>query len=143
MCGIHFAFIEIGKAKIVQEGSDCTIIGYGGQMVTLRKAVARAKEELGINCELIDLRSLLPWDVETVTKSVTKTGRCIVSHEAPKTSGFAAEISSTIQEECFLSLEAPIARVCGYDTPFPLAFEKYYLPDELKIIEAIKGVVNY
>ena len=135
--------VEIGKARIVTEGTDCTIIGYGAQILVLQKAVEKARTELGINCELIDLRSLLPWDVDAVCKSVTKTGRCIISHEAPKTSGFAAEISSTIQEECFLSLEAPIARICGYDTPFPLAFEKYYLPDETKVLEAIKSVVNY
>jgi len=135
--------IEIGKAKIVMEGKDCTVIGYGGQMTVLRKACEKAKAEYGIHCELIDLRSLLPWDVNTVCTSVSKTGRCIISHEAPKTSGFASEISATIQEECFLSLEAPITRVCGYDTPFPLAFEKYYLPDELKVLEAIKSIVKY
>lgn len=135
--------VEIGKANVVREGRDCTLIGYGAQVNVLKKAAEKAAKEDGIQCEVIDLRSLLPWDVETVCDSVSKTGRCIISHEAPKTSGFAAEISSTIQERCFLSLEAPITRVCGYDTPFPLAFEKYYLPDYLKVQEAIRTVVNY
>jgi 2-oxoisovalerate dehydrogenase E1 component beta subunit len=81
-------------------------------------------EKLGISCELIDLRTLLPWDQETVLASAAKTGRVIISHEAPVTGGFAGEIATTIQQECFLSLEAPIRRVCGYDTPFPLIFEK-------------------
>ena len=78
-----------------------------------------------------------------MANSVLKTGKLVVSHEAPLTSGFAAEISSTIQENCFLSLEAPVQRVCGYDTPFPLVFEKYYVPDDLKNLEAIKKVMNY
>lgn len=135
--------VPLGVARIEQEGRDITVVGYGGQMNVLRKAVARAQKECGISCELIDLRTLLPWDADAVCKSVTKTGRCLISHEAPRTSGFAAEVTSTVQTECFLSLEAPVARVCGYDTPFPLAFEKFYLPDELKVFEAIKAAVNY
>ena len=92
-------------------------------MQILKKACASAAL-LGISTELIDLRTLLPWDQDMVCNSVLKTGRLIVSHEAPITGGFAAEIAATVQSECFLSLEAPIRRVCGYDTPFPLAFEK-------------------
>ena len=92
---------------------------------------------------MIDLATIAPWDVHTVVDSVKKTGRLMVTHEAPLTAGFAAEISATIQKECFLSLEAPIARVCGADTPFPLAFEKIYLPDELKVYDAIKKTAHY
>lgn len=134
--------IPLGQAKVVQTGKDVTVVGWGGQMLVLKKAVELVAAE-GISCELIDLRTLLPWDVEAVTKSVVKTGRLVVSHEAPKTSGFAAEISSTVQENCFLSLEAPVERVCGYDTPFPLAYEHYYLPDVTKVVAAIKRSVNY
>lgn len=134
--------IDLETANVVKEGSDVTIVGWGGQMVVLKKAVAEA-EALGISCELIDLRSLLPWDKQTITDSVMKTGRLLISHEAPKTGGFAGEIASTVTEQCFLSLEAPVARVCGYDTPFPLALEKLYVPDYLKVLERIKSTVNF
>jgi 2-oxoisovalerate dehydrogenase E1 component beta subunit len=74
----------------------------------------------GLSVDLIDLRTIYPWDVDTVCKSVTKTGRLLISHEAPQTGGFASEIATTVQDKCFLRLEAPISRVCGWDTPFPL-----------------------
>ena len=135
--------IPLDTAQIRMTGRDVTLVGWGGQMLVLEKACKLAEEEMGIRCELIDLRTLLPWDVDTVTRSVLKTGRAIISHEAPRTGGFAAEISSTIQENCFLSLRAPIARVCGYDTPFPLSYEKYYLPTLPKILDAIKATVRY
>lgn len=80
-----------------------------------------AKDDISV--EVIDLQTILPWDIDTVMKSVKKTKRLLVSHEAPVTMGFAAEIAAAIQEKCFFSLEAPIKRLCGYDTPFPLAFE--------------------
>ena len=128
--------LPLGKGEIVKEGSDITVVGWGAQMLVLEKAVAMA-EEKGISCELIDLRTLQPWDEDLVAKSVEKTGRLIISHEAPEHGGFGAEISSTIQERCFYSLQAPIQRVCGYDTPFPLAFEKLYVPDALKNFDAM------
>jgi len=134
--------VELGKAKTMRTGSDITLVGWGGQLHVMAKACDMAAKE-GISCELIDLRTLAPWDQEAVTASVVKTGRLIISHEAPRTSGFAAEISSTVQEECFLSLEAPVQRVCGYDTPFPLVFEKQYTPDVYKVFEAIKSTVNF
>jgi len=133
---------EIGKGEIMRAGTDVTVVGWGGQLRVLEKACDLA-EGMGISCELIDLKTLAPWDVDIVTDSVSKTGRIVVSHEAPLTGGFASEIVSKVQEECFLSLEAPAQRVCGQDTPFPLVFEKYYVPDELKNLEAIKQVVNY
>eukprot|EP01039_Chlorochromonas_danica_P002556 gene2556-2797_t len=134
--------VPIGKARVVREGADVTLVGWGGQVNVMNKA-ADAAAELGISCEVIDLRTLLPWDKEAIVNSVEKTGRLIVTHEAPRTGGFAAEISSTIMEECFLSLESPIQRVCGYDTPFPLVYEKYYVPDYTKLLEAVKTAVNY
>jgi 2-oxoisovalerate dehydrogenase E1 component beta subunit len=102
-----------------------------------------ASERYGIKCELIDLQTIVPWDVECVTQSVMRTGKLIVSHEAPITCGFGAEVVAKVQEECFLSLEAPIKRVCGYDTPFPLVFEQYYIPDEFKNLEAIRYVTEF
>jgi 2-oxoisovalerate dehydrogenase E1 component beta subunit len=133
--------IELGKAEIMQEGTDVTVVGWGAQCHVLQAACDMAAEE-GISCELIDLRTLLPWDVEAVVASVKKTGRMVVSHEAPVTCGFGAEVVAKIQEECFDYLEAPITRVCGYDTPFPLVYEKIYLPDKLKNFEAFKAVVR-
>ena len=116
--------LPLGKADIVQEGSDITLLGWGAQIEILQKAAEMALED-GVSCEIIDLRSILPWDVETVMQSVMKTGRLLINHEAPLTGGFASEIAASIQERCFLYLEAPIARVCGLDTPYPLAHETY------------------
>jgi 2-oxoisovalerate dehydrogenase E1 component beta subunit len=130
--------IEIGKAEIIQKGEDVTVVGYGAQMHVLGRAVKIAQQH-GINCELIDLRSILPWDVDTVCNSVRKTGRLVISHEAPLTGGFAAEIAATVQDQCFLHLQAPIQRVCGYDTPFPLIFEQFYVPDQFKNL----GIIIY
>ncbi|OPX54163.1 2-oxoisovalerate dehydrogenase E1 component beta subunit [Oceanospirillum multiglobuliferum] len=134
--------IPLGVAEVVKEGTDITILGWGAQMEVLEKAVALAEKD-GISCELIDLRTLLPWDVNTVVDSVKKTGRLLISHEAPRTGGFAGEISATIQERCFLHLESPISRVTGLDTPFPLAHDKEYMPDHLKNYEAIKQSVQF
>ena len=111
---------ELGKAEVRREGSDITIVGWGGHMRSLEQACDLASAE-GISCELINLRTILPWDADAIQASVEKTGRLIVSHEAPRTMGFAAEIISEIQERSFLSLESPAQRVCGYDMPFPLA----------------------
>ena len=134
--------IPLGKAEVLQEGTDVTIISYGMQLRQVRMAAALAEKD-GISCEIIDLRTILPWDQDTVMASVKKTGKCILTHEAPVTCGFGAELSARIQEKCFDYLEAPLKRVCGYDTPFPLVFEPLYLPDRLKLHEAIKETVNY
>lgn len=134
--------LPLGKAEIVRAGSDVTVVGWGAQMRVLEKAVERAAQD-GISCELIDLRTLLPWDVECVEASVRKTGKIVISHEAPVTGGLAAEIGQSIQERCFTSLEAPITRVCGWDTPFPLAFEKVYLPSVSRVYEGIKSVAAF
>lgn len=114
--------IPLGVAEVLQEGSDVTLIAYGLQMRHARMAASMA-QELGISVEIIDLRTILPWDRDTVIESVKKTGKCIVTHEAPITCGFGSELTSKIQEEAFDYLEAPIRRVAGYDTPFPLVFE--------------------
>lgn len=127
----------------MRQGSDVTIVGWGGHLKVLEEACNLAKNMHGISCELIDLQTILPWDVDTVVQSVQKTGKLIVSHEAPLTCGFGAEVVATLQEHCFLSLEAPIQRVCGLDTPFPLVFEKYYIPNALKNLDAIEFVMDY
>ena len=134
--------LPLGEAEVIKEGSDITLLAWGSQMEVIEQAAELAEKE-GISCEVIDLRSILPWDVETVATSVLKTGRLLISHEAPLTGGFAGEIAATIQERCFLYLESPISRVTGLDTPFPLTLEKEYLPDRLKVFEAIKASVAY
>lgn len=113
------------------------MIGWGAQLSVLKEAANIAKIENNISCEIIDLQTISPWDKKTIVKSVKKTGRLIIAHEAPKTGGFAAEISSEIQEECIYYLKSPIIRVAGWDTPFPLVFERIYLPDKLRCYEAI------
>lgn len=133
----------LGKADILRVGGDVTLIGWGTQVHVLREVAEYAKKKLNVNCEVIDLVSILPWDVETVCNSVKKTGRCLIAHEAPITNGFGAELAATIQEECFLHLEAPINRVCGWDTPFPHVFETFYLPDKYRCLEGIKKLINY
>ena len=102
-----------------------------------------AAEQLNVSCELIDLQTLLPWDRKTVIESVRKTGRLLIAHEAPITSGFGAEIAATVQRECFLSLEAPVIRVGGLDTPFSHVYEPFYLPTKWKCLDAVKRLVNY
>lgn len=134
--------LPLGKAEVVQAGNDITLLAWGAQMEILQKAADLAAND-GISCEVIDLRSILPWDIETIATSVIKTGRLLVSQEAPLTAGFASEIAATIQQECFLHLESPIERVCGLDTPYPLALEREYVADHLKIYEAIKRSINY
>lgn len=134
--------LPLGKAEVVKEGKNITLLAWGAQMEIVEKAAEMAEKE-GISCEIIDLRTLAPWDVDTVAESVKKTGRLLINHEAPLTGGFAGEIAATIQEECFLYLESPIARVCGLDTPYPLIHEKEYMPDALKTFEAIKASVNF
>ena len=118
-------------------GSDITLVGWGAQLNVLRQAAKIAKDDNNISCEVIDLQTILPWDKKTVVNSVKKTGRLIIAHEAPKTGGFAAEIAAEIQEECIFYLKSPIIRVTGWDTPFPLVFERIYLPDKLRCYEAI------
>ena len=116
--------IPLGKAAVAREGADMTIVTYG----TMVHVALAAAEATGIDAEVIDLRTLIPLDTETVMASVRKTGRCIVLHEATLTSGFGAELSAQIQAECFYNLEAPVLRVAGWDTPYPHAQEWAYFP---------------
>ncbi|XP_076037211.1 2-oxoisovalerate dehydrogenase subunit beta, mitochondrial-like [Oratosquilla oratoria] len=135
--------LPIGKADIIEEGEEITLVGWGTQVHVLREAAHIARQDFNISCEVIDLVSILPWDTETVCNSVKKTGRLIIAHEAPITNGFGAELAAAVQNECFLHLEAPIERVCGFDTPFPHIFEPFYLPDKWRCLSAIKKVTKY
>lgn len=141
---VDIAYYEtpLDTAEVVQSGCDVTVLAWGAQMEVAAKAVALAELE-GVSCELIDLRTILPWDQGCIVDSVLKTGRLVISHEAPLTGGFAGEIAATIQQHCFLYLESPIARVCGLDTPYPLALEKEYQADQLKVFSAIMDTVNF
>lgn len=134
---------EIGKADILRKGNDITLIGWGTQIHVLLEVADMAKKDLKINCEVIDLVSILPWDKTTVVNSAKKTGRVLISHEAPLTGGFGAELAATIQNDCFLHLEAPVKRVTGWDTPFPHVHEPFYLPDKFRCFEGIKQLINY
>jgi 2-oxoisovalerate dehydrogenase E1 component beta subunit len=130
--------IPLGKAAIAREGGDMTIIAYG-TMVHVAQAAA---EDSGIDAEVIDLRTLLPIDIDTIKASVEKTGRCVIVHEATRTSGFGAELSALVQEHCFYHLEAPIERVTGFDTPYPHSLEWEYFPGPARIIKAMRRTLN-
>ncbi|KAL1403827.1 hypothetical protein pipiens_019192 [Culex pipiens pipiens] len=133
----------LGKADILRAGSDVTLIGWGTQIHVLSEVADMAKKQYGVNCEVIDLVSILPWDKDTICSSAKKTGRVLIAHEAPLTSGFGAELAATIQEECFLHLEAPVARVTGWDTPFPHVFEPFYIPDKFRCLAGVKKLIDY
>jgi pyruvate dehydrogenase E1 component beta subunit len=135
--------LPIGRARVVREGADCTIVTYGA-MVAKSLAAADVATEDGTEIEVIDLRSLTPLDLDTLAASVRKTGRAVVVHEAPMTLGLGAEVVARIVEDCFDSLEAPVVRVTGYDTPYPPAtIERYYLPSVDRILAAVRRVVEY
>jgi 2-oxoisovalerate dehydrogenase E1 component beta subunit len=134
--------IPLGQAKVTREGSQVTVLAWGAMWHEVDEA-ARLAEAEGIDCEVLDLRSLQPLDIDAVTRSVAKTGRAVVVHEAPRTCGFGAELSALIQERCFLHLEAPITRVTGLDTPFPYTLEDHYLPRAPRILRAIREVARY
>lgn len=135
--------LPLGQADVLMEGHHCTLIGWGTQVHVLREVAAMAQQQLGASCELIDLVTIQPWDRDTIINSVKKTGRCLIAHEAPLTSGFGAELAAEIQRQCFLNLEAPVERVCGFDTPFPHIFEPFYLPDKWRCLSALKKLMEY
>jgi pyruvate/2-oxoglutarate/acetoin dehydrogenase E1 component len=134
----------LGLARVVQEGDDLTLVTWGAMLHTAMRAVEQAQEEHGYHIEVIDLLTLAPADMEAVIASVRKTGRVVVVHEAPRTLGFGAEIIARINEEALLSLEAPIRRVTGHDTPYPLyGRETAYLPNEERILHAIEDTIHF
>lgn len=121
--------LPLSKADVVKEGKDVTIISYGHPLYTCSSAIAAAEKDLNISIELLDLRTLYPWDRQTILQSVQKTGRAIVVHEAMANAGIGAEVAATIQEGAFLRLEAPVQRVAGWATHSGLVFERFNVPD--------------
>jgi 2-oxoisovalerate dehydrogenase E1 component beta subunit len=130
--------IALGKAAVVREGADVTVLAYG----TMVHVALAAAADSGIDAEVIDLRTLVPVDIETIIASVEKTGRCVIVHEATRTSGFGAELSALVQENCFYHLEAPILRVTGWDTPYPHAFEWQYFPGPERVVKAMRRTME-
>lgn len=135
--------VKLGEAIVVREGSNVTMITYGAMVHSTLEAAEAANRDDGIDAEVIDMRTLLPFDIQTILTSVEKTGRVIIVHEAPKTCGFGAEISATLNEKALLHLQAPILRVTGFDTPFPYIHENEYLPNEKRLRKALRDTVNF
>ncbi|MBS3920153.1 MAG: alpha-ketoacid dehydrogenase subunit beta [Deltaproteobacteria bacterium] len=135
--------IPLGKARLVQEGRDVTVIAWGAMVREVLNAAGELKGDK-VDMEIIDLRTISPMDVDAIIASVRKTGRAVVVHEAPKTCGLGAEIIAVINEKAFLSLQAPIERVTGFDIPMPLLkSEHYYLPNPKRIVMAVKKVMSF
>jgi len=147
--------LPLGQAEVLTPGTDVTLVSYGTSIYHCETAVSMLRsppESLGkhvpaslrtASIEVIDLRTILPWDMETVLRSVEKTGRLVVVHEAGRTMGVGAEIAAEIQKRCFLKLEAPVQRVTGWDTPVALQYERFYTPDGLRVLDALLHVLTY
>jgi 2-oxoisovalerate dehydrogenase E1 component beta subunit len=126
--------VPLGRATIARPGNAVTVLAYG----TMVHVAGAAIVETGIDAEIIDLRSIVPVDIDTIVESVRKTGRCVIAHEATRTAGFGAELTALIQEHCFYHLEAPIVRVTGWDTPYPHAFEWAYFPSPQRVADGLR-----
>jgi 2-oxoisovalerate dehydrogenase E1 component beta subunit len=130
--------VPLGKASVVRAGSDVTVLAYG----TMVHVSLAAVEETGIDAEILDLRTLIPVDIDAIVASVTKTGRCVIVHEATRTSGFGAELSALVQEHCFYHLESPIRRVTGWDTPYPHSLEWDYFPGPARVADGLRQAME-
>lgn len=136
--------VEIGKARLVQEGKDLTILTWGAMTVTCQKAAERLAKDDGASIEILDLRTLTPLDLDAILASVGKTGRCVIAHEAPNTGSWAAEIAALIGERALLKLQAPVARVGGWDVRMPLfRLENYYIPDADRVVIAARKTLSF
>lgn len=134
--------VPFGSARVAREGTDVTLVAWSAAVQLCERAADLAAEE-GISCQVLDLRTLVPLDVEALCRVTESTGRVVVVQEAAFTAGFGAEVVATIQEEAFYSLEAPIARVAAPDTPYPLAgVEEFYVPNEARVLAAIRRTVK-
>lgn len=138
----HDYVVKLGEAAVRREGSDLSLIGYGGVMPDLEKAADALAAE-GVSVEVIDLRSLVPWDRDRVLTSVQKTGRAVLVSEAPRISNFMGEVAYVIQEQAFDYLTAPVGQVAGFDTPYPYVQDKVYLPGANRIVAACVQALNY
>ena len=134
--------VPIGEAARLRPGTDVTVIAYGSMVPEAMRAAEDAAER-GTSVEVIDLRTLLPFDIGTILESVARTGRAVLVHEAPKFCGFAAEIAAVLAEKALFHLHAPVVRVAGYDTPFPYSLEQTYMPDAHRVGAAIERVAGY
>ncbi len=134
--------VELGKARIAREGDQVTVLAWSG-MVSIAEAAATKAAADGISLEVLDLRTLMPFDIDAILASVKKTGRCVVVHEAPRTCGFGAELIASIQERAIEYLEAPILRVTGLDTPFPYSLEHEYLPTADRVMRAVRQTLEW
>lgn len=135
--------LPLSKAEILHPGKDLTLLSYGHPLYTCSAALTAAERDLGVSIELIDLRTLYPWDRETVLESVRKTGRAVVVHESMVNAGVGAEVAATIQEKAFLRLEAPVGRVAGWSTHMGLVYERFNIPDVVRVYDAIKRAIEY
>jgi 2-oxoisovalerate dehydrogenase E1 component beta subunit len=133
----HYA-VPLGEATVARTGSAVTVLTYG----TMVHVAIAAAEQAGIDAEVIDLRTLVPVDIQTIVKSVEKTGRCVVAHEATLTSGYGAELCALVQEHCFYHLEAPVQRIAGWDTPYPHAFEWDYFPGPDRVADGMRRALE-
>ena len=133
--------VPLGQARLVRPGDDVSVIAWSAQVEVARRAAEVLAEEHSISAEVLDLRSLVPLDVDAIVATVEHTGRAVVLQEAPLSGGFAAEVVATICDEAFYSLEAPVARVSGYDTPYPVGMlEDHYVPDVDRVVAAVRRV---
>ncbi|WP_420144149.1 alpha-ketoacid dehydrogenase subunit beta [Sphingobium sp.] len=130
--------VPLGKASVVRSGRAVTVLSYG----TMVHVALAAAADSGIDAEVIDLRTLMPLDLDTITASVEKTGCCVVVHEATLTCGFGAELAALVQQHCFYHLEAPVDRVAGWDTPYPHSFEWHYFPGPARVADAMRRVME-
>ena len=134
--------LPLGQAAVVSAGTQCTVLAWSG-MTSIAEEAARKGAEAGLSLEVIDLRTLMPFDLATIVASVERTGRCVVVHEAPRTCGFGAELVASIQERAMAHLEAPILRVTGFDTPFPYSLEHEYLPNADRVLGAVRQTLGW
>ena len=132
----------LGVARVARSGANVSLIAYGSMVPVCEEAAVRAEADLGVECDVLDLRTLVPLDVNAVLDSVRKTGRAIIVQEAPRTCGYGAELAALIAERAITSLEAPVLRVAGFDTPFPYTLEQLYLPDAERVLAAIRASVE-